>query len=499
MPLIGNTESLGFELVPVSPDWHTHYLPEKAAWAGTAIWVGGKNICRHVPAGSSEVENYLYIPLAPLADWIVSSFVALAFEERAARYRTTTWLHESVAKWAQTASPEGLDEDEWLDEREEWWSRHFFQAGADGAQLPNLAWTRDDEKLVLEWAPGPYEGTDVPVMLSPNGYFSLSWDKAESTLDELTARIASWLRDAGLEAAFEWASCERPLAECAVDTRHAIEFLTGRSIKDLRRLFGASEDAELLRILGITSWRYDPGESPECQILRDLSPEISNDIGEVLIHLGKATTEVAHDYTSRWHRLRELSIDAMRAASSPREAGHYSATSVRKEMGLDGKPIKDVFAFVKKCGLQHSHLDLESVSDRMVVAARESGSPASSSFKNRRTEREWGRRFEAARALGHVLLDPFRSGAIGAASGPFAQLSRAQRSGVFAAELLLPASALYKASDGRLDGAVKADAFTSLLEEYGVGAHTGAHQLFNHGWLSSEVVRDELINEFAAQ
>jgi len=114
-----------------------------------------------------------------------------------------------------------------------------------------------------------------------------------------------------------------------------------------------------------------------------------------------------------------------------------------------------------------------------------------------RTSRPWGQRFEAARALGHVLLDPVRAGAIGAASGPFAQETRRRRSGAFAAELLLPESALAAANAGELDGAARGSSFADLLERYGVGARAAAYQLWNRGWLSSPDLRDDLIDRFA--
>jgi len=54
-----------------------------------------------------------------------------------------------------------------------------------------------------------------------------------------------------------------------------------------------------------------------------------------------------------------------------------------------------------------------------------------------------------------------------------------------------------KESQHRLDGAADSAAFSRVLETYGVGATTAAHQLFNHGWLSSPDVRDELIESCA--
>ena len=132
MPLIGNRRSLAFELIPVAPSWELRYRPEAAAWSGLAIWADGINLCRHVAPGSSEIQDHFYIPLAPLADWILRAFPAIAFEERAAVFPTTRLLHESAERWGYVAPFEGLEGDEWLERREAWWLNHFLRAGADG-------------------------------------------------------------------------------------------------------------------------------------------------------------------------------------------------------------------------------------------------------------------------------------------------------------------------------------------------------------------------------
>lgn len=133
----------------------------------------------------------------------------------------------------------------------------------------------------------------------------------------------------------------------------------------------------------------------------------------------------------------------------------------------------------------------------MVVAASETGTAAAAILHAPRTETPWGFRFEAARALGHLLLDPARWGVIGAASSHYALQARRRQSGAFAAELLLPESALVTASKSTLDGALDERVFRQMLDLYGVGARTAAHQLWNRGLLSSESVRDDLIERFA--
>jgi len=133
-----------------------------------------------------------------------------------------------------------------------------------------------------------------------------------------------------------------------------------------------------------------------------------------------------------------------------------------------------------------------------MVLKSADGAAVAGTLRSLRTQTPWGQRFEAARAIGHVLLNPEREGALGAAEGPFAQATRRQRSGAFAAELLLPESALSAASGDVLDGATQGQRFESLMAQYGVGAMTAAFQLYNRGWLSSREVCDELIARYSS-
>ena len=87
---------------------------------------------------------------------------------------------------------------------------------------------------------------------------------------------------------------------------------------------------------------------------------------------------------------------------------------------------------------------------------------------------------------------------LGAAASGFAESRRHRRSGAFAAEFLLPLDALRKATGGVLDAAAEPQVFERLLEEFGVGARTAAFHLWNHRLLTSEDVRNQLIEDYAA-
>jgi hypothetical protein len=498
MVVIGNKLKFAFELIPVTPSWEIRYAPEMAAWAGTGIWVNGKNLCSHVLPGSSEIQEYFYIPLGPLVDWLVRVFPALEFQERASLFPTTRYLHQSVDRWFDTRPPGGLTEDDWLDARETWWSMHFLRAGADGAHLPELALVRDDERLVLDWAPPHFFGDDAPSMRWAEGHFSVPWEEGRAVLEELAARVAAWFRQSSVADTHAWTEHESPLRHSEPDIEQALELFTGHSLDRLGALFNAPGLNRLLQGLHLDPSARDPAASPHCQVLRDLSPDLTQDVGGVLLELGSAATQERPDLLSRWREARQVALDAARAAQSPEAAGQMAASEIRHALSLNGAPIEDVPDMLKRLGLSYHHANTLSRHDRMMVAVRTDGMPIANTLQTASTEKLWGRRFEACRALGHVLLDPIRAGTLGAASGPFAEATRRQRSGAFAAEFLLPETALAKASSHVRDGATEGHVFEHLLENYGVGARTAAHQLWNRGWLSSPDVRDELIEQFGS-
>jgi hypothetical protein len=497
MSLIGNRNSLAFEFTPVIPTWELRYAPERAAWAGLAIWAGGRNLCRHVSPGSNELREALFVPLGPVVDWLVRAFPAIEFEERAALFPTTRHLHQDADRWGSAPPPEAVTDDEWVDAREEWWTRHFLGAGAEGARLPNVAFVRDDEHLVVTWSAPRFLSSDAPTLFFEEGESAVAWYQGRTVLEQLAAEVAAWLREQGAGDVYPWAVAQQPLAADPLTITDRLGLFTGRGVAALQALFNVSGVDELLRSLALDRRADDPAASPQCQILRDLSPAATPELGREVSATGEQSTRQDPVSLSRWRSARATALDAARSATSPVQEGCLAAHELRRSMGLDGQPIGRLHDLTDAVGLSYRHSEVRGHLDRMLIAAREGGSPSAVTLHTPRTARPWGQRFEAARAVGHLLLDPMRSGSLGAASGPFGQETRHRRSGAFAAELLLPEAAIARASGGRLDGAAEAWVFEELMERYGIGARATAYQLWNRGWLSSPDVRDELIDRFA--
>jgi hypothetical protein len=196
---------------------------------------------------------------------------------------------------------------------------------------------------------------------------------------------------------------------------------------------------------------------------------------------------------------RQIVADAIEGALAPEEAGQRAARATRLLLRLNGQPVGSERTLLESCGVTLIDSTLERTRERMVTGARYGGGAAAIIIRTPRTQTLWGHRFEAARALGHLLADPLRHGTVGAAGSWYTTEKRRRRSGAFAAELLLPATALEQETAGGLDAAAEPSVFEGIMRKYGVGARTAAHQLFNNRLLSTSAVRDELIDTYARE
>ena len=490
--LIGNRNSFAVELEPLAPTWERRYLPERAAWARFSLWINGTNICRNLLDGSDAVRDGVNVPLAPIADWIVRSWTYLAFEERPGCFPLRSSQYDTVNAWGNAPPPDGLSEDQWFDAREIWWSRHFLAAAADGSHLPNVCLIRGDNRLFVEWAPAEFAGAPAPNFLAERGRQDVGWTEGEDVLVQFVSCVARWLRDSEVGHVFPWASREDPLQETKTDFSETLQAYTGIPTDVLRTWTNSSDDADLRKNLGLDADGDDPGGSVITQILRDLPPAISEPVREQVWRLDRETTSVT-DFADE---LRAVALDAIRPATDPETSGYLAAQGLRDHLDIDGKPIEDVDEQLREFGVILIDSEVECAQERMLAGSRSGVGAAVVVNRTPRTATSWGRRFESVRALGHLLMDSYRQGTLGAASAPYAQPWTRRRSGAFAAEFLLPSEALHGDAQS-LDSLALPENFEQVLDRFGVGATTAAYHLWNRGLLSSSDVRDHLIDRYS--
>ena len=490
--LIGNRNSFAIELEPLAPTWERRYLPERAAWARFSLWIDGTNLCRNLLDGSDSVRNGVNVPLAPIADWIVRSWTYLAFEERPGCFPLRSSQYDTVSAWGDAPPPEGLSEDQWFDARELWWSRHFLVAAADGSHLPNVSLVRGADRLFVEWAPVQFAGASAPHFLSERGRQDVGWTEGEDVLVQFVSCVARWLRDGEADDAYSWACRVDPLQDATPTLSETLQAYTGIPTDVLRTWTNSSDDADLRKNLGLGADSDDPGGSVITQVLRDLPPGVSEPVRDQVWRLDRETTSV----TEFAEELRTVALDAIRPATDPETSGYLAAQGLRDHLDIDGKPIEDVDEQLREFGVSLIHSEVECAQERMLTGSRYGIGAAVIVNQTPRTATPWGRRFESVRALGHLLMDSYRQGALGAASAPYAQPWTRRRSGAFAAEFLLPSDALL--GDARsLDSLALPEKFEQVLDRFGVGATTAAYHLWNRRLLSSSDVRDHLIDRYS--
>ena len=491
--LIGNRNRLAVGIDPLEPSWERRFLPEATAWAQLSLWINGENICSNLLDGSNSARDGVNVPLAPIADWLVRSWTFLEFEERPRRFPLHASHSTTIVRWGDAPAPAGLSEDDWLEAREHWWSRHFLSAGADGAYLPNLSLIRGDERLFMEWAPAAFVGSTAPRFLSASGRHIVAWAEGKEVLAQFVAYVARWLREGKVGDVYPWACQDDPLNEAVPTFSETLQAYTGIAADTLRERTHACDDVDLREKLGLPADGTDPGSSVVTQVLRSLPSEISDAVWEQVWHLEHETRSA----TSFAEELRGLAHEAARPASDPETSGYLAAQGLRDQLGINGEPLGVVDEQLEDLGIRLIDSDVECTQVRMLAGSRRGCGAAAVITRTPRTSTPWGRRFEAVRGLGHLLLDPYRQGTLGAASTAFAQPWARRRAGAFAAEFLLPSEALREDAHS-LDSYAEPESFERLLETYGIGARAAAYHLWNRGFLSSSQTRDDLIDQFSS-
>lgn len=435
---------------------------DEAIWAALSIWVAGENISQHRPGGSDRVRDALHVPVLPLATWARDSRRALHFEERAP-FVALVSPHRGLERWTTAPPPAGFGDDEWLDRRDAWWAQHFTGAATRDIDTPSVGIVRSDDRALVSWRTPVLPRSDR-VFASPYGEAVISWPVVADALDELVDTVREWAGTGTLE---------EPVGEGA----SALEYYTGL------------EPDVLAGYRFLPETVHAPAHDPLAQILRDLTVSTATSDAHGLIE--RVAREAMRPDDRPWSELRRRLVTA--GGASFEEDGYDGAQGLRTVLDLNGGPIGEMEDLLGDLSIRIEENAPHGETDRMLVAGDLTGNAVLMIFDNERTRYPWARRFEMARALGHLLLDPVRGTAIGAASGPRGMATRRRRAGAFAAEMLLPTVALRRASAGLLDGILQGDRFETLLSDYGVGSTTAANQLWNQGLISSTEVRDELI------
>lgn len=486
----GRESTLAFDLEPVVPSWDCRTPSEQGPWARLIIWFRGENLCRTLVQDSASVHEGVYVPLAPIADWLVRNARYIAYEESARAFPTDANLHAALELWKSSAPASPFAEEDWDDLHWEWSDRHFLHAGTEGSWLPNLSVVRVDDDLWLSLARCRFATPEAPSFLYVPTTDRVPWEEAKQTLTDFVEYIREELQKSGLATSYPWIDRPNPFAQ-ALDiglqeyTRDGL----GLDPTAFEKFSGLSlgRASQTLNLSGKTA----PENSATFQALRDL--ELEPGIWEPL---------VAEDLSSRvqhgqqFARVRRSVIEALEVAP-PEAQGYSAARNLRRGLGLERGPLEGVEGLAMQLAIEVRPYSVDTDYDHAAALGHREGLGKVLLFNSPKTRDPWARNMEVLRGMGHLLLDGGADQlALGAGSSRRATGPRRRRSGAFAAEMLLPQDAIHQRTGGVLDVVTEPEVFESLMKEYGVGATTAAWQSYNAGLLSSRERVDELIGEY---
>jgi hypothetical protein len=477
--IFGHKQVFAFDIEPYEPSWERRSVSDRGPWAALKIWSRYQNITEFKQ--HEEKPGIFVLPLLSIASFFVKNAVAILYEEFPTAFGSDLILYKGLKKWYQTASPPGVEQEAFEDMRYDWHVRHFWLASLEGSLLPDLGFARIDNDLYVSWETPKFAGGRGLQFIASSGMHRHPWHLVWKAIGDFVAYVAEELRRRNITEV-SWAHQERPLEEASRATAQEFIRLVAPPAKSILDQLHIAPEA-------------NPDAHPSLQALRDLY--IRNNENQEIATLLKPLESASEQNPSPL--LQELRSGLMREADSrsPEDAGYSAAQALRDQMKLDGQPLESsrLNDFLQSVA-SVEEIPAESMRNNFALGFR-ANQPAKVVFLlYSRTQREYARRMETARALGHLLLDGETPlGVLGAGSSQRARGPRRRRSGAFAAELLMPEHGV-RAFLGN-ESPSQPEVFVKLLNHFNVSASAAAHHLWNKNMLQTKDERDSLIEEFA--
>ncbi|WP_420445839.1 ImmA/IrrE family metallo-endopeptidase [Candidatus Poriferisodalis sp.] len=408
--------------------------PELAAtFASLRIQAESAVLTRVDDKRARTLRDAVYVPLYPMAEWLVSNWWFLAYETENLRNRTDP-------AFAQ---------------------RHSLVTGAEGYALPDVRFSSAGRLTHIVWTDRMPEWNELE--FRSRGSITVDRDQFVQECSDFVDMVVSRLSACGITATHlqsEWAAIEATdadqLAFCATAAglgrdpydldgpQESLVLQVGELLGDLRE--------EALPALG-----SDEPLSACTAIRKAMEQAVTNEVrlGASLLHLG----------------------DLSHQASRPWQAGYELARQTRRRLGLNGDLIATTarlaeaicqdFATFERATRPVRSLDALTSIDG-VVRSRDSQTV---SF-GLRAAGKTSQRFLFCRALAEALTTS------NDALLTRANTERQQRNRAFAAEFLAPSASLAERVTGKF---VDQDLVADLADEFGVSSYVIGHQIENHG------------------
>ena len=407
--------------------------PELAAtFASLRIDVDGKPLTRVLDNRAQTTRDAIYVPLYPVAEWMVSNWWFLRYES------------ENTTKRSAPAFRR----------------RHSLRTSTDGYALPDLTMVTLGARTNLQWNSSSSDWTKTEFL-----------SRGQATLES-----------------------QKLMEECARFVDNVTRRLVARDIETtfLQDEWKAiqntdDEEEEFCAMSAKLGWDpYDLDETKQSQLLElvDKLGELSGEATQVIDASAplEDCSAILNAISASKNNLLKLPASLPRMVSPPFSeslpwvAGYELARQARSELGLNGQPVSDTESLaltlsqdpeqLKQVTIPVEPLNRLSLVDGVVTR----GEPGSVSF-GLKSKGEVGKRFLFCRMLAEAISSE------GNALVTRGDTDRQQRNRAFAAEFLAPFVAL----ENKISGSVVDEAqIEDLAEEFGVYTKVIEHQVTNH-------------------
>ncbi|MEA2489605.1 MAG: hypothetical protein QOH21_1397 [Acidobacteriota bacterium] len=410
----------------------------RATWARLAMKVDDRCPSRLLDQEVRTVRDSVYLPLYPLAEWIVSNWWRLLYEmESSERAKDPLYDRRHDLRWAR-----------------------------EGYSLPPLSLKAVGDLLQLRWEPEVLSSHRVQFLESGSAYVTL--ESAQRTLRSFITAVVSRLSTSGVSGTFLQREWELVGATAGEEAEFCIAAATlGLDPYDL-------DDSVAAAIVAVA-------ESIPASVRREFfnvanQSKLSQESRDVIAAITTARGNNAD--LRKLRALRECVSPANRAnGDAPWELGYTSARDLRKALKIGVQPLRSLTELAEALRVDSGNF-LSAVIDQpsgvhayeAIVATNRNDSPAFTVSRRHET----AKRFQVCRGLYDFLS--------GHDDGPWLVTtglsSRQKRNRAFAAEFLAPASGIRERLSSSI---VSAEEVDELAQHFGVSSDAVVHQLENHG------------------
>ena len=402
-----------------------------ATFASLRIDVRGEPLTKVLDNRAATIRDSIFVPLYPIAEWLVSNWWFLAHE------------FENPIKKPTPAFKR----------------RHSLRTSTDGYALPDLTMTTSGSRTLLRWTAGSSAWTKTDFLSS--GQATIDTDQLMGDCADFIEKVTRRLDACDIRSTFlqdEWAAIQN----------------------------AEDDESRFCAMSAQLGWDpYDLDESQHDQIfeLADQLGELSGEAFPVINASAPLEDCAAILEAIDAAKPNELDLPPLEklgrpwtADRRPWDAGYDLAKAARSEFGLNGQPISDIESLASALSqdietLERATAPVEPLNRlSLVEGVVTRGSSGCDSF-GLEARGDAGRRFLFCRALAEAITSQ------GDALVTKGNTERQQRNRAFAAEFLAPSASLESRIVNRM---VNDEQVDDLAEEFGVSSQVVVHQIQNH-------------------